>query len=105
MLSDGVMYIDEPPSHSHNLQSHPEQTIQNPRYAFHLYGCSPDAYPVVSSEDLFARLLASRSLVDEHTRQSNKSLEMVQRMKPMWKSEPSICDWFDGVEDKMEVDK
>lgn len=69
---------------------------KTPRYRISAHGCSSSVYAVVGpgEKDVYAGMLAARTLLDEHPRQEN--LPLVRRLKPDW---VRGCDCFDWIED------
>ncbi|THH06984.1 hypothetical protein EW145_g3699 [Phellinidium pouzarii] len=66
---------------------------KHPRYAITVRGCSPSVYAVVDNKDVFATLLASRHILEEHPRQNAEALSAVRRLKPFWTCGPECFDW------------
>ncbi|KAF8490901.1 hypothetical protein JB92DRAFT_1290866 [Gautieria morchelliformis] len=59
-------------------------STKHPRYSIFAYGCSPTVYKVIEpgQKAQYAQLLASRSFLDSHQRQTPESLLAVRRLKP-----------------------
>lgn len=60
---------------------------QRPRYSFKVFGCSHDAFPDIISkheESKYDVILASGTLLDEHTRQGDIFLKALIDLKPFW---------------------
>ncbi|KAH8109136.1 hypothetical protein DFH11DRAFT_1492957, partial [Phellopilus nigrolimitatus] len=67
--------------------------VVHPRYAIFVNGCSPSVYGVVDSKDVYAALLSSRHILQEHPRQTKDALSAVRRLKPFWIKGPECFDW------------
>ncbi len=67
----------------------------HPRYAINVWGCSPAVYGVVHNKDIYAELLISRNVMDEHPRRDEPNLAAVRRMKPVWERNEDCYDWID----------
>ncbi|KAH8113031.1 hypothetical protein DFH11DRAFT_1727969 [Phellopilus nigrolimitatus] len=69
------------------------ETVAHPRYSIFAIGCSPSVYNVVDDKDVYATLLSSRHILQEHSRQTPDSLSAVRRLKPFWIAGPECFDW------------
>jgi hypothetical protein len=68
----------------------------HPRYAINIIGCSSTVFAVIGSNEknTFAALLASRSLLDEHPRNTRDCLRAVVRLKPYWAEGIDSFHWI-----------
>jgi len=64
----------------------------HPRYAIYVTGCSSKVYGVIKPEEehTYARLLTSRTLLNEHPRGDYDYITAVKWLKPMWEYGPSF---------------
>ncbi|KAH8109129.1 hypothetical protein DFH11DRAFT_1515959, partial [Phellopilus nigrolimitatus] len=69
--------------------------VVHPRYAIFVNGCSPSVYNVVDDKDVYATLLSSRHILQEHPRQTKDALSAVRRLKPFWIKGPEYFGWTD----------
>lgn len=76
---------------SHGIK---KRVRQHPRYILKATGCSSTVYNVigVDEKDTYARLLASRDLLDEHPRQ-DEFLDAIRQQKPFWNRGEPFYDW------------
>lgn len=67
---------------------------RHPRYFISVTGCSSGVYNVITppEKNIYAQLLTSRSLINEHPRQEKMYREAVQQLKPTWEYGSSY-DW------------
>lgn len=72
----------------------------HPRYFISVTGCSSGVYNVITPEEenIYAQLLTSRSLINEHPRQEKMFREAVQQLKPTWEYGSSY-DWVSYADD------
>jgi hypothetical protein len=72
----------------------------HPRYFISVTGCSSGVYNVITpqEENIYAQLLTSRSLINEHPRQEKMFREAVQQLKPTWEYGSSY-DWVSYADD------
>ena len=61
------------------------------------YGCSSSIYKVVTSEEVFASLLSSFTLLVGHPRQDDEFWEAVKQQKPFWSSGTEFYGWLEDV--------
>ncbi|KAH8113007.1 hypothetical protein DFH11DRAFT_356438 [Phellopilus nigrolimitatus] len=80
---------------SRNVATSPRRpaVVAHPRYSIFAIGCSPSVYNVVDDKDVYATLLSSRHILQEHSRQTPDSLSAVRRLKPFWIAGPECFDW------------
>jgi hypothetical protein len=73
-----------------------KRTPTHPRYVINIIGCSSTVFAVIGSNEkhTFAALLASRSLLDEHPRNTRDCLRAVVRLKPYWAEGNDSFHWI-----------
>ncbi|PCH37280.1 hypothetical protein WOLCODRAFT_140783 [Wolfiporia cocos MD-104 SS10] len=64
----------------------PRVTPPHLRYSLYIYGCSRAVYGVIGSQDIYANLLESRNMFNEHSRPEN--LAVLKGMKVLWARGP-----------------
>ncbi|KAF8519711.1 hypothetical protein JB92DRAFT_2897710 [Gautieria morchelliformis] len=69
---------------------------EHPRYSIFAYGCSSTVYKVIEpgQKAQYAQLLASRSFLASHQRQTPDSLLAVRKLKPFWAAGPGCYHWL-----------
>lgn len=71
-------------------------TDAHSRYSIFAYGCSDAVYGVISRHERarYQHLLGSPDFLDEHPRQTHRTLDAVKRLKPFFSHGPSSYHWI-----------
>ncbi|THH06221.1 hypothetical protein EW146_g9684 [Bondarzewia mesenterica] len=73
--------------------------LVHPRYNIYAYGCSGTIYKGIMPEDkdTYVSLLASRDLLSEHPRSSDRAIAAVRRLKPSWTVGKECFHWIQNT--------
>ncbi|PSR72358.1 hypothetical protein PHLCEN_2v11764 [Hermanssonia centrifuga] len=78
----------------HQRTTRSTENSLHPRYQINIRGCSGTVYGVVDNKDVYAKVLATRNVIQEHPRNAPRNLAALRRLKPVWERNKQCFEWI-----------